>query len=101
MELGLPPAGRAARAGSGARRLWRPARHRGGAADPARRAAGASAPGQVVQHEARAESRRLAREQGVPPYVIFHDSTLIALASRRPRTMGDLTDIPGMRLKKM
>jgi ATP-dependent DNA helicase RecQ len=49
----------------------------------------------------RAERGRLAREQGVPPYVIFHDSTLIALASRRPRAMSDLTDIPGMGLKKM
>ncbi len=49
----------------------------------------------------RAERGRLAREQGVPPYVIFHDSTLIALASRRPRTMSDLTDIPGMGQKKM
>jgi ATP-dependent DNA helicase RecQ len=49
----------------------------------------------------RSERGRLAREQGVPPYVIFHDSTLIALASRRPRTMGELGDIPGMGLKKM
>jgi ATP-dependent DNA helicase RecQ len=49
----------------------------------------------------RAERGRLAREQGVPPYVIFHDSTLIALASRRPRMMSDLIDIPGMGLKKM
>jgi ATP-dependent DNA helicase RecQ len=37
----------------------------------------------------------------VPPYVIFHDSTLIALASRRPRSMNELGDIPGMGQKKM
>jgi ATP-dependent DNA helicase RecQ len=49
----------------------------------------------------RGERGRLAREQGVPPYVIFHDSTLIALASRRPRTMSELGDIPGMGQKKM
>jgi ATP-dependent DNA helicase RecQ len=49
----------------------------------------------------RAERGRLAREQGVPPYVIFHDSTLIALASRRPRSMNELGDIPGMGQKKM
>ncbi|HEX4504171.1 MAG TPA: DNA helicase RecQ [Alphaproteobacteria bacterium] len=49
----------------------------------------------------RAERARLAREQGVPPYVIFHDTTLIALAGRRPRTMGELNDIPGMGQKKM
>ncbi len=49
----------------------------------------------------RAERGRLAREQGVPPYVIFHDSTLIALASRQPRSLSELTDIPGMGQKKM
>jgi ATP-dependent DNA helicase RecQ len=49
----------------------------------------------------RAERGRLAREQGVPPYIIFHDSTLAALASRRPRTLADLADIPGMGQKKM
>jgi len=49
----------------------------------------------------RAERGRLAREQGVPPYIIFHDSTLLALASRKPRTLIDLADIPGMGQKKM
>jgi ATP-dependent DNA helicase RecQ len=49
----------------------------------------------------RAERSKLAKEQSVPPYVIFHDSTLLALASRRPRTLSDLTDIPGMGQKKM
>jgi len=49
----------------------------------------------------RSERGRLAREQGVPPYVIFHDSTLIALASRRPRTISELGDIPGMGQKKL
>jgi ATP-dependent DNA helicase RecQ len=49
----------------------------------------------------RSERGRLAREQGVPPYVIFHDSTLIALASRRPRSLAELSDIPGMGQKKM
>jgi len=44
----------------------------------------------------RAERRRLAREQGVPPYIIFHDTTLIALAELRPRTMADLLGVPGM-----
>jgi ATP-dependent DNA helicase RecQ len=49
----------------------------------------------------RAERSRLAREQGVPPYVIFHDSTLMALASRRPRNFADLIDVPGMGQKKI
>jgi ATP-dependent DNA helicase RecQ len=49
----------------------------------------------------RAERGRLAREQGVPPYVIFHDATLIALATQRPRTIGELASIPGMGEKKL
>jgi ATP-dependent DNA helicase RecQ len=44
---------------------------------------------------------RLAREQGVPPYVIFHDTTLIALATRQPATLADLADIPGMGASKI
>jgi ATP-dependent DNA helicase RecQ len=44
----------------------------------------------------RVERGRLAREQGVPPYIIFHDTTLIALAQRRPQTMADLVGVPGM-----
>ena len=49
----------------------------------------------------RAERSRLAREQGVPSYIIFHDSTLMALASRRPRSLADLADVPGMGQKKI
>jgi ATP-dependent DNA helicase RecQ len=49
----------------------------------------------------RVERSRLAKEQSVPPYVIFHDSTLIALASRKPRSLTDFNDIPGMGLKKI
>ena len=37
----------------------------------------------------------------MPPYVIFHDSTLIALATMRPRSLGELTGIPGMGEKKL
>ena len=39
---------------------------------------------------------RLAREQGVPPYVIFHDATLREIARLRPRTPGDLALIGGI-----
>ena len=36
----------------------------------------------------------------MPPYIIFHDSTLMALASRPPK-LDELADIPGMGQKKM
>ncbi len=44
----------------------------------------------------RAERARLAREQGVPAYIIFHDTTLAAIAKARPATLTALRDIPGM-----
>jgi ATP-dependent DNA helicase RecQ len=43
---------------------------------------------------------RIARERGVPPYVIFHDTTLRDMAERRPRTIDDLHGIYGVGAKK-
>jgi ATP-dependent DNA helicase RecQ len=48
----------------------------------------------------RAVRAQLARERGVPPYVIFHDTTLRQMAERRPATIGDLHDIYGVGAKK-
>jgi len=44
----------------------------------------------------RAERTRLAKEQAVPAYVIFHDATLAAIATSRPATLQELGEIPGM-----
>ena len=44
----------------------------------------------------RAERARIAREQGVPPYVVFHDTTLRAMATDRPATLADMRHLPGM-----
>src|SRR3954447_12984655 len=43
---------------------------------------------------------RVARERGVPPYVIFHDTTLRDMVQRRPKTLDDLHDIYGVGAKK-
>jgi ATP-dependent DNA helicase RecQ len=43
---------------------------------------------------------QIARERGVPPYVIFHDTTLRDMALRRPRTLSDLHQIYGVGAKK-
>ncbi|MGE0448933.1 MAG: RecQ family ATP-dependent DNA helicase [Vicinamibacterales bacterium] len=48
----------------------------------------------------RAVRTRLARERGVPPYVIVHDATLKALAERKPTTVDDLHDIYGIGARK-
>jgi ATP-dependent DNA helicase RecQ len=39
---------------------------------------------------------RLAREQNVPAYVIFHDSTLRNIAEKRPESMGELGQVGGI-----
>jgi len=44
---------------------------------------------------------RLAREQGVPAYVIFHDATLLAMLRARPRTLDDLAAISGVGERKL
>jgi ATP-dependent DNA helicase RecQ len=49
----------------------------------------------------RAKRLALAREQSVPPYVIFHDTTLIAMARQRPRDRAALAEIPGVGRSKL
>lgn len=56
----------------------------------------ASAEDEALFQALRAERLRLAREQGVPPYVIFHDTTLREMTRRRPRSEAALADIPGI-----
>jgi superfamily I DNA/RNA helicase len=40
--------------------------------------------------------RRLARASGVPPFVLLHDSTVQAIAARRPVTTEELLTVPGL-----
>jgi ATP-dependent DNA helicase RecQ len=42
-----------------------------------------------------------ARSQSVPPYVVFHDSTLTAIAAARPRNLDALSAIAGIGAKKL
>lgn len=43
---------------------------------------------------------RLARDRHVPPYVIFHDTTLRDMVQRRPKTLDELHDVYGVGAKK-
>ena len=43
----------------------------------------------------------LAQANGVPPYVIFHDSTLQEMALRRPQTKEELREVSGVGDKKL
>jgi ATP-dependent DNA helicase RecQ len=44
----------------------------------------------------RAWRKAEAQAQSVPAYVIFHDRTLAEIAARRPATLADLAEIPGV-----
>jgi len=44
---------------------------------------------------------QVAREHGVPAYVVFHDSTLQAIALARPRSIDALRTIPGLGERKL
>ena len=58
--------------------------------------------GDVPLFEAlRAVRRELAAAANLPPYVIFHDSTLRAMAATRPKSMAEVGRIPGVGARKL
>jgi len=44
---------------------------------------------------------KLAREQGVPAYVIFHDATLLQMLREQPQTIGEMGAISGVGAAKL
>jgi len=38
----------------------------------------------------------LARGERIPPYVIFHDNTLLAMVQSRPTTLEEMAEVPGV-----
>ncbi|GAB5605477.1 DNA helicase RecQ [Sideroxyarcus sp. TK5] len=49
----------------------------------------------------KAKRMELARGQGVPPYVIFHDSTLLEILNQRPQTLDQMGHISGIGQAKL
>ena len=49
----------------------------------------------------KAKRTELAREQGVPPYVIFHDSTLLEILNHKPRTLDEMARVSGIGQAKL
>src|SRR5258707_2112575 len=58
-------------------------------------AAPAAAQGNELFERLRQLRKQLADAQGLPPYVIFHDATLLGMVERRPRTLGEFAGIRG------
>jgi ATP-dependent DNA helicase RecQ len=99
----LTPAGRSVMKGERAVRLLLPRLGDGPAAPrsgPARKGPSPERPldesGGAVFEALRAHRLRLARAQGVPPYVVASDRTLRDMAVLRPRTVGELLQVYGI-----
>ncbi len=76
------------------------------AAKPERRtrknASGAANPlGDPLFDALRELRREIAQTAGVPPYVVFHDSTLREMTALRPATLGALGEITGVGTRKL
>jgi ATP-dependent DNA helicase RecQ len=56
---------------------------------------------QALWDNLRALRTRLAESQGVPPYVIFHDRALLAMAEHKPEDEDTLLTIDGVGAKKL
>jgi len=84
---------------------------RGDAAEPkARGGRGGAAPAsldpaaprdEALWQALRALRLALAREQGVPPYIIFHDATLLDMARSKPQDLAAMSRIPGVGASKL
>jgi len=49
----------------------------------------------------RAHRKQLAEQQGVPPYVILHDKTLVAICETKPQSIDELASVPGIGARKL
>jgi ATP-dependent DNA helicase RecQ len=76
-------------AGSGAAAL-------AGAGAGSRAAVAATGQSSALFESLRALRKRLADEHGLPPYVVFHDATLREMAERRPLTLNQFAELPGV-----
>jgi ATP-dependent DNA helicase RecQ len=60
-----------------------------------------SGPADPLFDALREARRRIAAESGVPPYVVFHDSTLREIAERKPRDLNELSTVQGVGAAKL
>jgi ATP-dependent DNA helicase RecQ len=66
-----------------------------------RAASGLEAADQELFEALRQLRKELAREHGVPPYVIFGDATLLQMSQKRPTSDAQLLEITGVGEKKL
>ena len=66
-----------------------------------RKTAASNPSGDPLFEALRARRAELARANGVPAYIIFHDSVLRAIAEARPATLAAMAQVPGIGAKKL
>ncbi|MDH3438976.1 MAG: DNA helicase RecQ [Betaproteobacteria bacterium] len=79
----------------------RPSRVRRGKQAVGRESLGAAAPDSALLRALRAWRLGVAREHGVPAFVVFHDGTLETIAALRPGTREALRGVSGVGEKKL
>ena len=96
--LNLTPASRPVLKGEQSVTFRVEAQRKGRAKQPktARRQIGLAPEDEVLWQALREARLQLARGQAVPPYVIFHDATLMEIASRKPRNLHEFAQISGV-----
>jgi ATP-dependent DNA helicase RecQ len=62
---------------------------------------GKAADVEVLMQKLRSLRKQLADEQAVPPYVIFHDSTLKLMAQMQPKTLDEFGNLSGVGSHKL
>lgn len=60
-----------------------------------------TSPGDSLWSALKNKRLELAKEQGVPPYIIFHDSSLIEIHEKKPRTLDEFARISGVGQSKL
>jgi ATP-dependent DNA helicase RecQ len=101
--LRLTEAARAVLRGEAAVQMRRAVARPGSASRSRRTAPGAGLPpaDAGVLAALKAWRTRQARAQSVPPYIVFSDATLAAIAAAQPRDLDALAGIPGIGAKKL
>ena len=76
-------------------------RRAGGRVRKVRKETGVSAADDGLLQRLKELRLELARERNVPPYVIFHDATLVELSRRRPLTREAFAEVHGVGARKL
>lgn len=62
---------------------------------------GGPMPDDALWHALKSKRLALAHEQGVPPYIIFHDASLLEMHAKKPKNIDEFAEIPGVGQSKL